>query len=73
MTQDRENFLRENAVAIIADRDAQIERQRYRLHRLELAWEANVARWQEIVANLRESPHYREPPLGRAHRQLTLF
>lgn len=36
-------------------------------------WEENVRLWEERLRTLRQSEYYREPPLGRAHRQPTLF
>jgi hypothetical protein len=36
-------------------------------------WEENVRWWQRELADLRSSPHYREPPAGRTWRQGSLF
>ena len=36
-------------------------------------WEDNVKWWQRELAELRSSPHYREPPAGRSERQGSLF
>ena len=35
-------------------------------------WEENTSWWRHELANLRTSPHYREPPQGRKDRQLQL-
>lgn len=36
-------------------------------------WEENVAWWRQTLAELRNSPVYREPPANREYRQVGLF